>query len=129
MKSGLVPGCQSVVTFTVTHEMCPAFDGQIVHLVCSTWSIVHYMELAGRRVLLPFLEPDEEGVGNHVSCDHVGPAPVGSRVQVIATAKEFNDRELICDCLAIRGDKKIASGKTTQRVFPRDVLERILRRG
>lgn len=129
MRSGLEPGSQSEITFTVTADMCPAFDGEIVHQVCSTWSIVHYMELAGRKVLLPYLEAHEEGVGSHVSCDHLGPAPVDTSVRVIATAARVSERELVCDCVAFRGEKLIASGKTVQRVFPRTVLERILRKG
>lgn len=129
MKTGLEPGIQAEVSFTVSPDMCPAFDGQVVHEVCSTWSIVHYMELAGRKVLLPFLEPHEEGVGSHVTCDHMGPAPLGSGVRVIATASHVGERELTCDCVAFRGERMIASGKTVQRIFPRDVLERILQRG
>lgn len=128
MKEGLVPGTQKEVSYVVTPEMCPVFDGEVVHQVCSTWEIVHYMELAGRMVLLDFLEPHEEGVGSHASCDHMGPAPVGSTVRVVATATDVSDRELACDCVAFRGDRMVAAGKTVQKVFPREVLERILRK-
>jgi fluoroacetyl-CoA thioesterase len=128
VKDGLVPGTQKEVTYVVTPEMCPAFDGEIVHQVCSTWEIVHYMEVAGRMVLLDFLEPHEEGVGSHASCDHMGPAAVGSSVRVVATATDVSERELSCDCVAFRGDRMIAAGKTVQKVFPREVLERILRK-
>lgn len=129
MKPGLAVGATSQVCFKVTSEMCPAFDGHVVHRVCSTWSIVHYMELAGRRVLLPHLEEDEEGVGSHVTCDHLGPAPVGAEVRVTATATKVSERELVCECVAYRGDKRIATGTTVQRIFPKAVLERILNRG
>ncbi|MBI5763127.1 MAG: thioesterase [Planctomycetes bacterium] len=128
MKDGLVPGTQKEVSYVVTPEMCPAFDGEVVHQVCSTWEIVHYMELAGRMVLLDFLEANEEGVGSHASCDHMGPAPVGSSVRVVATATDVSERELTCDCVAFRGDRMIAAGKTVQKVFPREVLERILKK-
>ncbi len=129
MKPGLTVGHTAEVTFTVTPEMCPAFDGHVVHRVCSTWSIVHYMELAGRMVLLPFLEDDEEGVGSHVTCDHLGPALVGVTVRVTATATRVSDRELVCDCTAFRGERKLATGRTVQRIFPKTVLERLLSRG
>ncbi len=127
VKSGLEPGIQEEVNFVVTEDMCPAFDGHVVHRVCATWTIVHYMELAGRRILIQFLEPDEEGVGSHVTCDHLGPAPVGSTVRVIASVADVSDRELVCDVVAFREAKLIASGKTGQRVFPREVLDRILK--
>lgn len=129
MKDGLVPGIQAEVSFEVTDEMRPIFDEVAVHQVCSTWSLVHFMELAGRRILMQYLEPHEEGVGSQVSCDHLGPARVGRTVRVVATVAEATDRELVCDVAAFIGDRTIARGKTVQRIFPRPVLERILQRG
>jgi predicted thioesterase len=86
------------------------------------------MEVAGRKVLLRFLEDEEEGVGHHVSCEHIGPAMIGSSVRVVATVTDFTDRELTCDTKAYRGEHLIAKGRTGQRVFPRKMLERILHR-
>jgi predicted thioesterase len=129
VKPSLQLGNQAEVTFRVTEEMCPAFDGVVVHHVCSTWTIVQFMEVAGRKILAPHLEADEEGVGSHVSCDHKGPAPVGSLVRVVATAVGLTDRELICETVATCGQKLVAVGKTAQRVFPKVVLRRILSSG
>ena len=128
VKDGLVPGTRAEVEFIVMEAMCPAFEGLVVHRVCSTWELVHYMEVAGRKVLVDHLGPHEEGVGSHASCDHTGPAAVGERVRVVATAIEVSARELVCDCAAFCGDRRIATGRTVQKVFPRDVLERILGR-
>lgn len=129
MKPGLRPGIQEQVFFEVAEEMCPAFDGEVVHRVCATWTLVQYMEVAGRKILMQFLEPHEEGVGSHVSCDHLRPAPVGEKVRVTATVARMNDRELICDVAAFCGEQLIASGKTGQKVLPRTVLKRVLRGG
>jgi len=129
VKEGLVPGASAEVSFVVLEAMCPAFDGRVVHRVCSTWTLVHHMELAGRKVLVDFLEPEEEGIGSHVSCDHLGPARVGSIVRVVATARDVTDRELVCDTVAFCGERMIAAGRTVQKVFPRAVLERILSKG
>lgn len=129
MKDGLVNGVQAEVNFVVTEAMCPGFGGEIVHRVCSTWTLVHQMEVAGRKVLAPFLEAHEEGIGSHASCDHTGPAAVGETVKIIATAAEVSERALVCECAAYRGDRKIAAGKTVQKVYPRAVLERLLARG
>src|SRR5436190_1223944 len=129
MKPGLVPGVQAEVSFVVKEDMRPIFDGIAVHDVCSTWTLVHYMELAGRKVLLEYLEPHEEGVGSRIECDHVGPARIGRTVRVVATVASASDRELVCDMAAYVGDRLIASGQTVQRVFPRAALERILERG
>ena len=129
MKPGLIPGVQADVSFTVSEDMRPIFDGVAVHDVCSTWSLVHYMELAGRKVLLEYLESHEEGVGSRVECDHGGPARLGRTVQVVATVASATDRELVCDVVATCGERVVATGKTWQRVFPREALKRILDRG
>jgi fluoroacetyl-CoA thioesterase len=128
MKPGLIDGVSEEVSFVVTEEMCPSFDGRIVHRVCATWTLVHYMELAGRRILMRFLAPHEEGVGSHVSCDHLGPAQVGASVRVVASVTGATQQELICEVKAWRDDRLIATGRTGQKVFPREVLERLLRR-
>lgn len=129
MKPGLEPGVSAEIDFVVTDEMRPIFDNVAVHQVCSTWTICHYMELAGRKILMQFLEDDEEGVGSHVSIDHISPVRVGRMVRVVATAEEVGERRLVCDVDAFHGDRKIAAGRTVQNVFPRAVLARILERG
>ncbi len=63
MKSSLTVGTTAEVTAEVTEDMCPAFDGVIVHRVYSTWSMAHHMELAARKVLAPHLDDHEEGIG------------------------------------------------------------------
>jgi len=129
MKPGLEPGISTEIDFVVTDDMRPIFDDVAVHQVCSTWTLCHYMELAGRKILMQYLEDGEEGVGSHVTIDHIAPAKVGRMVRILATVTEFNDRRLVCDVDAMHGDRKIAAGKTVQNVFPREVLARILERG
>ncbi len=129
MKPGLEPGVTDAIEFVVTDEMRPIFDSIPVHQVCSTWTLVHYMELAGRKILMQFLEPHEEGVGSHVTIDHIAPVKVGRTVRVVATVEEAGDRRLVCDVDAFCGQRKIAAGKTVQQVFPREALQRILDRG
>jgi predicted thioesterase len=126
MKAGFNPGIVREVTMTVTEDMCPAFDGVIIHRVCSTWTMVHYMELAARRVLVDFLDDDEEGVGAHVSVDHRGPAPVGTEVTVRAELIEVRHNRVTCHVAARAGDRLLADGKQVQMVFKRDHLERLL---
>lgn len=126
MKPGLVPGIQAEVTFEVAEEMCPEFEGKVVHQVCATWTLIHFMEVAGRKILIDYLEPDEEGVGSYASCDHIGPAAIGQRVRVVATVAAADERELVCDMAAFRGERLIASGKTVQKILPRAKLAKLL---
>ncbi|MEE8550040.1 MAG: thioesterase, partial [Gemmatimonadota bacterium] len=67
MKPSLKVGNTAEVTAEVTEDMCPAFDGVVVHRLYSTWSMAHHMELAARKVLAPHLEAHEEGIGSHLS--------------------------------------------------------------
>jgi predicted thioesterase len=128
MKPSLTPGNTAEVTITVTEDMCPAFDGIVVHRVYSTWSMAHHMELAARKVLAPHLEPHEEGIGSHLSIDHVAPAPLGHAVRVKATAVEIGPTTLVCDVVAYDGDRVIGKGRQVQRILPKTKLKALIER-
>ena len=112
----------------VTEDMCPAFDGIIVHHVYSTWSMAHHMELAARKVLAPHLEADEEGIGGHLSIDHVAPAIVGTSVCVRAEAISVDESGVTCEVTAWQGDTLLGRGRQVQRVLPKSVLAKIIDR-
>ncbi len=128
MKPGLEVGRRAEVRFTVTTSMCPHFDGVLVHPVCATWTIVHQMEVAGRRLLAPYLEDDEEGVGAHISIDHRAPAPLGCKVVAAATATEVTRRRLVARVTAHVGRRLIAEGTFVQSILPKRLLEEHFRR-
>lgn len=128
MRPELVPGVQAEVYVTVTEDMCPAFDGVVVHRVYSTWSMAHHMELAARKVLAPYLEPHEEGIGSHLSIDHVSPCPVGRTVRVVATAVEVQPTTLVCEVVAYDGDRVLGRGRQVQRVLPKSKLAALIER-
>ena len=128
MKPSLRLGNSEEVVITVTQEMCPAFDGVVVHRVYSTWSMAHHMELAARKVLAPHLEEHEEGIGSHLSIDHVAPAPVGDVVRIVAKAKEIGPTTLVCDCIAYDGDRVIGRGTQVQRILPKTKLQSLIAR-
>jgi fluoroacetyl-CoA thioesterase len=128
MKPSLRIGNTAEVVITVTDDMCPAFDGVVVHRVYSTWSMAHHMELAARKVLAPHLEDHEEGIGSHLSIDHVSPAPLGHTVRVIAKATELGPTTLVCECIAYDGARIIGRGAQVQRILPKTKLEQLLQR-
>jgi len=141
MRPAIEIGERAETVVTVDASMCPAFDGVVVHEVYSTWSMAHHMEIAARKVLAPHLEPDEEGIGAHLSIDHVAPTPLGHRVRVIAEAVEVGPTTLVCDVTAyhVRPGQSAEStplgeltvvgrGRQVQRVLPRSTLETIIRR-
>lgn len=128
MKATLVPGLGFEIEFTVTPPMCPRFDEEPVHPVCATWTVVHYMELAGRRVLEPHLDPHEEGMGVQIRVDHRSPAVVGSVVHVCATATAVAAGRLTCAVRAAIGGRTVAEGEFVQAILPRDVIARLIER-
>lgn len=128
MKPGLKPGVEAEVSAVVTEDMCPAFDGVIVHHVYSTWALAHHMELAARKVLAPHLEAHEEGIGSHLSIDHLAPTSVGKTVRVVATCTELNASKVVCELIAYEGERVVGRGKQVQRVFPKEVIQSLIER-
>lgn len=128
MKPSLKIGNQAEVVITVTPEMCPAFDGVVVHEVYSTWSMAHHMELAARTVLAPHLEEHEEGIGSHLSIDHVSPAPLGHEVRIVATATELGPTTLVCEVIAYDGARIVGKGRQVQRILPKTKLKALIDR-
>lgn len=128
MKPGFTPGIVKEIAVKVTEEMCPAFDGIIVHHCYSTWSVVHHMELAARKVLVEFLDDDEEGIGAHVSCNHLAPCRVGKTVRVRAELVEVSHRKAICEVTAWDGDRLLARGTQVQTVMDKQHLARLIER-
>jgi len=131
MKSGFEPGLTREVTITVTEDMCPAFDGVVIHRVYSTWSVAHHFEVAARKVLVDFLEPDEEAVGAKLDVEHHAPCPVGRAVRVRAELAEVSvghHPRVVCRLAAFDGDRLLATGSQTQVVMKRNHLKRYLDR-
>jgi len=133
MKPSLKVGDTARITITVTEDMCPAFDGVVVHRVYSTWSMAHHMELAARKLLKDHLADDEEGIGSHLSIDHLAPVPVGHTVRIMARAAKIGRTTLVCDMIAyhVRPDESeriVGKGTQVQRILTRKKLEGLIAR-
>ena len=128
MKSGFEPGIVREILVTVTQDMCPAFDGVVVHPCYATWSLVHHMEIAARKILVDFLEDHEEGIGTHVSVDHFNPCRVGKTVRIRAELTEVSDQRVICDVTVHEGDRLLAQGRQVQVVMNKETLKRLIER-
>ncbi len=128
MKPELRPGVTAEIEVPVTEDMCPAFDGVVVHRVYATWSLAHHMEIAARKVLVPYLEEHEEGIGTHLTIDHLAPSPVGKTVRVVATCSQVDHKRVVCDVVAYESGRVIGRGQQIQRVLPKAVLEGLIRR-
>ena len=128
MKPGLMPGVRAEVRAQVTENMTPIFDGVMVHAVYSTWSMVHHMELAARKVLAPYLEEHEEGLGTHVSVDHVAPARVGRTIRVVAECTDVTPKSVTCRVSAYDGERLLGRGTQVQTVLSKKTIENLIER-
>lgn len=123
MKPGLLPGRQAEVVVTVTDDMVAWFEELgVVHPVYSTWTMVRHLELASRKVILPFLEPDEDAVGHSVTVTHYAPTAVGMQVTARARLLRIEGSRIICRLEAFNEREQIGEGENVQVVLPRERL-------
>ncbi|MDA8353047.1 MAG: thioesterase [Firmicutes bacterium] len=126
MKPGLKPGRRERLQMRVTEEMTASFGGKEIHPVLSTVNLVYYMEWVGRRLILPYLEAGEEGVGGAISLQHRAPAPVGKEVTFSAVATEVSDSRVVCRVEARHDRGVVGEGTFTQAILPKQkILKRI----
>src|SRR5579885_1841043 len=71
MKPGLAIGQTSRSELHVTDDMSVRFDGKLVHELYSTSSLVLHMEQTARKLIVPYLDADEEGMGCHVEASYL----------------------------------------------------------
>lgn len=120
MRAGLAPGLAGEVEITVTDVMVARFDELgLVHPVYSTWMMAKHMEEASRKVILPFLEDDEEAVGHAIDLVHLAPSAVGDRVRVRATLERVDGRRIYCALEAHNQRERIGEGRNIQVVLSR----------
>lgn len=120
MREGLVPGTAAEVQLTVTDAMAVHFDELgSVHPVYATWMMVKHMEEAGRKVILPFLDPEEDAVGYAIDVVHTAPTAVGDRVRARAVLERVDGRRIHCRVEAHNSREKIGEGRTVQVVVSR----------
>lgn len=115
------------MTVTVTEEMAAAFGGEIIHPTLSTVSMVYYMEWVGRKVILPFLEDHEEGVGAAIEVKHRAPAPVGKTVTFTAEAVKVKANKVVCRVTAEHDKALVGEAIFTQAILPRQSIRERLK--
>src|SRR5688572_23979094 len=71
-----------------------------VHPVYATYTMAKHFEEAGRKLLVPHLEPGEAGIGTAVSVEHLAPSWVGDAIRVTATCVEVRGGRLTVECRA-----------------------------
>jgi fluoroacetyl-CoA thioesterase len=116
MDPGPSIGDTASLTVTVTDELTARFDDEAVHAVYGTAALVRHMEQVSRRLLVPHLQPGEEGVGVEIRARHHRAAPVGSVVELTATVTEVTQRRLVTAVVAHVDGRIVADGSFIQAV-------------
>ncbi len=104
-----------------------------LHPVYATYWMTKHMELVSRKIILPFLEQGEEGIGHEVSVAHRASALPGMRVTLTARFLGCEENRVRAACRAVNelGDV-VGTGTTTQVIMPNERLaqgfERLSRR-
>lgn len=122
MKQGMEIGRQETIEVKVTEEMFARFEGEVVHPVYSTVAMVYHMEWVSRKIILPFLERGEEGMGGAVTLKHVSPSPLASNVTLTATLTKHEKGKVITDVKAYNESGLIGKGEVTQIILPKETI-------
>ncbi|WP_161880676.1 thioesterase family protein [Deinococcus alpinitundrae] len=118
-------GTTAELDLTVTDSMTVQFDELGAgHPVYATYWIAKHFEEAGRKLLVPFLETGDGGIGTEVHVNHLASALPGMQVKVTATALRTEGRRLYADLKAVSelGDV-VATGQTVQYITDAGRLE------
>lgn len=122
MKPGMSVGQTASITTAVTPDMFAQFEGEVVHPVYSTVSMVYHMEWASRKIILPYLEEDEEGMGGAVSMKHIAPSGEGTVVTVTATLSEMRSN-VVMTKVEVRNEAGIiGTGEVKQVILPKEKI-------
>lgn len=122
-------GTTATHTLTVTEAMTVDFEqaepelGKL-HPVYATYWLTKHMELVSRKIILPFLDPHEEGIGFEVSVKHLASALPGMKVTLNATFERTEKNRIYASCVAFNElSDKVGEGTTAQVVLDRKRLE------
>jgi predicted thioesterase len=111
----------------VLESDCAIFNGQLLHRVCSTFTLARDFEWSSRLFFIELKDDDEEGVGTMLSIEHKSPAFVGEEIFFAATVETIIKNEMICTIEAKVGDRMIAIGKTGQKMLKREKLRELFK--
>jgi fluoroacetyl-CoA thioesterase len=123
MKPGLAIGQTHTIEIEVTPDMVAYFEGKLVHNLYSTSVLAHHMELAARRLLVPFLSSNEESMGCNFEISHLAMTLPGMRVTIEATVVEIRDNKIVANIEASNIRGKLARGTVTQAIIDKGWLQ------
>lgn len=128
MKPGLRIGQTATIQTQVTSQMFAQFEGEIIHPAYSTVTMIYHMEWASRKIILPFLEEHEEGMGGAVSAKHLAASPEGSQLTITAELIEYKENIVITKVSVFRETELVGTGEVKQVILPKQTITQMLNR-
>jgi fluoroacetyl-CoA thioesterase len=125
MKPSMEVGMAETLKIIVTKDMFAAFEGEVIHPVYSTVAMTYHMEWVSRKIIVPFLESHEEGMGASVQVKHISPSLYGSEVTLTATITELHANEVLTAIDVYNNFRLIGKGKVKQVILPKDTITKI----
>lgn len=126
MKKLFRSGDQKLFNTVVTPDSVASFNQRQVHPVYSTFALARDVEWACRLFVLDMKEEHEEGIGTHLSIDHLAPALVGSEIEITATLVHVTGNNVHCTFEAKHNQRVLARGTQTQKILLKSKLSDIL---
>lgn len=123
MRPGPPRGETATLEVTVTDDMTARVAGQQIHPVYGTGALVQHVEEVSRKLLVPHLEPGEEGVGYQIEVTHRAPVPIGSHLVLTAEVAQVGAQRLVCEVMVRSGNRIVARGSFEQRVVSQDEFD------
>ena len=126
MKSGMTEGQMATIDITVTSEMYAQFDGTVVHPAYSTVTMIYHMEWVSRKIILPYLEEHEEGMGAAVSAKHLFPAREGTILIITAIVSKLTKNTVVTEVTVKSKEKLIGIGEVKQIILTKSKIASLL---
>jgi fluoroacetyl-CoA thioesterase len=126
MKKPFKIGDQQEHSYRVQEADLAKFGSNLVHPVCSTFTLGREMEWSSRLFVLAMTEDDEEGVGTSLYIEHHSPAVVGEELRILATLKAVVKHEILCKIEVRVKNRLIATGETGQKILKRAKIATLL---
>lgn len=111
----------STVGTRVTEAMVAQLGGNPVHPVLATTQMIEWMEWAGRCLILPYLEDDEDAVGYAIDVVHLAPTLVGEEFRVTATLDSVDGDRVIVSVKAENVREIIGKGRFVQVLVSKEL--------
>ena len=126
MRPDFFPPLSETVTTMVTQDMVATLGGQQIHPVLATARLIEWMEWAGRRLILPYLDDDEDAVGYQIDVVHLRPTLVGEEFSAVADLVRVDGNRIITNVTAQNSRGQIGKGTFVQVLLPKVQLQKML---